>query len=194
MKIHLLISCLMLLSGCGYTFQGSGSVLPQDVKTVYIPTVENQTSENRFTNLLTEALRERFERFGVLSIVEEAKTSDAVLSVEVISVDREARSVTSGSDTVLQYETVAQLWGELRRKNGAVLWRNPIMRVAKGFGTTSSTVVTSSADFAQSGLDAATLASLSDVELSRGQEQEALIDLAEEAAKFIYDDAVAPDF
>lgn len=194
MKVLLSTLCLFVLSGCGYTFQGSGSVLPPDIKTVHIPTVENQTSENRFTNLLTESLRERFGRFGVLSVVDEIQTSDAVLSVEVVSVDREARTVTSGSDTVLQYETVAQLWGELRRKNGAVLWRNPLMRVAKGFGTTSSTVVTSSADFAQSGLDATTLASLSDVELSRGQEQEALIDLSEEAAKFIYEDAVAPDF
>jgi len=195
MKIKILALLISLsLFGCGYTFQGGGSVLPPDVKTVFIPTVENQTSDSRFTALLTESLREQFERFGVITVVEEAATADAVLNVEVKKIDRAARSVTSGTDVVLQYDSIAQVWGELRRNNGAVLWRNPNMSVTKPFGVTGSTVVTSSSDFAKGGLDASTLASLSDLEVSRGQEQEALIDLAEEVAKSIYEDAVAPDF
>jgi outer membrane lipopolysaccharide assembly protein LptE/RlpB len=200
MKVRVFISAVAvfitgtILSGCGYTFQGTGSVLPQDVKKIYIPTVDNQTAENRFTNLMTESLRERFERFGVVSVVETASEADAILNVEVKSISREARSVTSGTDTVLQYDARAVLWGEMRRKNGAVLWRNPRISVVKGFGTTTNTVVTTSADFAQSGIDTNTLAALSDSELNRGQEQEALIGLAEDAARFIYDDSVAPDF
>ncbi|MDZ4787131.1 MAG: LptE family protein [bacterium] len=194
MKKIFIVTLLIAIVGCGYTFQGSGSVLPPEIKNIFIPTVENQTSENRITNLLTEALRERFERYGVITVVDKPDLADAILKVEVLSVEREARSVTSGTDTVLQYETVAQVFGDLKRKDGLVLWRNPLMSVAKGFGTTGQTVVTSSADFAQGGLDAQTLAALNDVEISRGQEQEALIDLSEEVAKSIYEDAVAPDF
>lgn len=194
MKNLIVITLAFLAAGCGYTFQGTGSVLPPDVKTVHIPTVDNQTSETRFTQLMTESLRERFERFGVVTVVEKASEADAILNVEVKSLDRQARSVTSGTDIVLQYDSIAKLWGELRKKNGAIVWRNPQMVVVKPFGTTSDTVVTSSPDFAQSGITSGTLSSLSAVELSRGQEQEALISLAEEAARHIYDEAVAPDF
>ena len=192
LSIFLLI--IIGLIGCGYTFQGSGTVLPDDVRKIYIPTVENESAEPRVTALLTEALRERFERYGVITVVESVEEADAILNIQVRSVDREARSVTSGTDTVLQFDTVAQLWGDLRRANGGVLWRNPSMRVAKAFGATGQTVVTSSSDFAQSGIDPQTLASLSDIEVSRGQEQEALIDLSEEVAKFVYEDSVAEDF
>ncbi len=196
MTLHLLKLLLLtiLFTGCGYQFQGSGTVLPDDVRKIYIPTVENLTAEARITNYMTEAIRERFERFGVITVVEKSDIADATLNIEIRSLDREARSVTSGTDTVLQYETVALLWGDLRRTDGRILWRNPAMRVTKSFGATGQTVVTSSSDFAQSGIDSQTLASLSDIEVSRGQEQEALLDLSEEVAKFIYDDSVAPDF
>jgi outer membrane lipopolysaccharide assembly protein LptE/RlpB len=193
-KFLLLVALALTTFGCGYTFQNSGSVLPPDIKKVYIPTVENKTSENRFTNLVTESLRERFERFGVVSVVETSSEADATLNVEIRSVNRQARSVTTGTDTVLQYDTSAVLWGEMRRNNGSVIWRNPTIRVTRAYGTTTNTVVTSSADFAFSGADAGSLSSLTDAELNRGQEQEALVSLAEEAARSIYDDSVAPDF
>jgi len=66
--------------------------------------------------------------------------------------------------------------------------------ISKVYSNSAGSVVTSSADFAGSGLSSADISGLGNRELARGQEQEALSDLADLAARRIYDDAVAPDF
>ena len=61
--IKIIISSLVFVFvGCGYTFIGSGSSLPPNVKSVYIPFVTNLSSETYITPLITEALREEFEK------------------------------------------------------------------------------------------------------------------------------------
>lgn len=182
------------LSGCGYAFQGSGSILPADVKNVYIPRVENNSTESSLTSTLTEALRDRFERFGVVTVVEDINEADAVLKSRIIKISKSTRTVTSNTDATQQYDTTMTVGAELRRTTGAVLWRNPHFTVTKDFGTSSDIVVSSSADFAGGSLGASDLGGLDTREIARGQEQEALNDLAEQVAKKIYDEAVAPDF
>ena len=190
----ILISVLTQLAACGYTFQGSGSVLPADVKRIYIPMVESQTAEPGFSATMTEALRERFERYGAVTVVESESEADAVLNVKVSKVTKGTQSVTSATDTALQQNTTVTLAGDLRRVSGEVLWRNPSIKTARAFGTASQAVVTSSVDFASGSLGAGDLGGLNTRELSRGQEKEALTALAEEAAANIYEEAVAPDF
>lgn len=190
----ILLSLCLVVSGCGYSFQGSGSVLPQDVTKVSVPLVENNSTEPGLAPIVTEALRERFERFGVLTVVDDRKDADAVLIAKVVSVRRETSAVTSNDETALRYDTVMTLAAELRRVSGPLLWQNNRMVVSKSFGTESSAVVTSSADFAGGGLAGSDLAALDVREISRGQEQEALGQLAEEVAKQVYNQAVAPDF
>lgn len=183
-----------MLSSCGYTFQGSGSVLPADVKVIAIPLVQNASTESGLTTIFTEALRDRFERYGVVSVVDDANEADAVLRARILKVSRNQRTSTSRTDTELQLDTVLTLAAELRRVTGPVLWRDNNISVSKAFGTTSGVVVTSSPDFASGSLGSSDLGALENRELSRGQEQEALRDLAEQAAVQIYDSAVAPDF
>lgn len=193
MKRLLFVTCLVLW-GCGYTFQGSGSVLPSDVKRVYVPFVENNSSEPGLATVMTEALRDSFERYGVVRIVDSAAQADAVLRAKILSVKSDTQTSTSNTDTALQNQLVLRLAAELRRTSGAVLWRNSDMQVAKTYGAQSGVVVTTSAAFASSNLDAADLGALDTRELSRGQQQEALSELAEDAAQDVYDRAVAPDF
>lgn len=192
------VLCAFLFSfalvGCGYTFHGGGSVLPPDVKRVVIPLVENNSTEPGLSTIVTEALREQFERFGVLIVVDSYGEADAVLDARIMEVARKTRAVTSGTDLALQYDTTLLLAAELRRVTGPVLWRNPRVAVSKAFGTTSDAVVTSSVDFAASGLSGDDLATLGDREVGRGQEREALLELAAEAARLVYYEAVAPDF
>lgn len=193
-KLLLLVILVGLLIGCGYTFQGSGSVLPADVKKVYVPLVENNSPEAGLANIVTEALRDQFERFGVLSVVDDYSEADAVLKVRIIEVRRETSTVTSKTDVALEYSTQLVLSGLLRRTDGGTLWQNNNIAVAKNFGTSSDVVVTSSADFSQGSLGAADLGSLNTREVSRSQERETLTYLAEQAAKKIYNDAVLPEF
>lgn len=186
--------CCCAMTGCGYSLQGSGSILPPDVKRIYVPTVENLTTESGLSNVVTEALRDRFDRFGVVIVVEDVSEADAVLKAKVLKVEKDSRTVTSVTDTVQSYDTTMTIAAELRRVTGPVLWRNTRMQVSKAIGATSGDVVSSSADFVSNTLGASQLGALDSREVTRGQEREALLQLAEEVAKKVYDESVAPDF
>lgn len=190
--LFILIS--LCFTGCGYQFEGAGSVLPEDVTRVYIPRVENTTAESSLTTLVTEALRDRFERYGVLYVVEDENDADAILNARITDVKRDTRTSTGDTDTALQFSTSMILDAELRRVVGPVLWRNKRIVTTRTFGAASNVVVTSSADFAAGNINAGDLNNLTDRELSRGQEREVFEEMAEQAARQIYEQAVLPEF
>lgn len=190
------IFCLNLL-GCGYTFQGSGSILPPDVKRVYIPLVENNSTESGLTTLFTEALRDRFERFGVVTVVEDIADADAVLRTRILKVRRDTGAVSGETDSAIQLDTTMEIAAELRRVSGAILWRSTGFEVTQSYGSVNQLVLTSSSDFANTGIgqqDLNTLGQSGNREIQRGQERNVLNKLAEEAALKIYDASVSPDF
>lgn len=195
--IRNLISLLVLtfsLFGCGYTFQGSGSVLPPDVKKVAIPLAINSTPEPGLALTLTEALRDRFERYGVIAIVDQVSQADAVLNARIINVERNTSTVTSNTATALQRSTTMTIAAELKRVTGPALWKSPALIVSQQFGTTSDVVVASSAGFAGGNIGSGDLGGLDNREISRGQEKQALEELSEEVARRIYEAAVLPEF
>lgn len=189
------VACVLLfVVGCGYTFRGSGSVLPPDVRKIHIPLVQNDSTKIGLGNLLTEALRDEFDSYGVVVVVDTEAEADAILTVEVLDVQESAGSVRSGTNTALQMDTVVFIRGELRRESGELLWRDPQLKVQQTYGADSSTVVTSSVGFAGGSISSSDLGGLSSREISRGQEADVLASLVEEASREIYDKAVAPDF
>jgi len=185
---------LFLFTGCGYTFQGSGSVLPADVKKIYIPMVDNNTTESTLTQLLTEALRDQFDRYGAVTVVEESATADAVLNVKILQLKRGTSTATAKTDLALQQDTVVTIGAELRRVTGSILWREAQISVSQSYGTTSGSVLTSSAGFAGGSISASDLANLNTREVSRTQEQDILTVMSETIARKIYERSVAPDF
>lgn len=191
-KIVLLAS--LILSGCGYTFQGSGSVLPVDVKSVYVEAVQNESSEPGLSRILTDALRDRFDRFGTVTVVDSPNQADALLSTRVKSVDRDTLTSTSATDAALQTRIKVSLASELKRSGGEILWRNPNMVVSKLSGAASGAVVTSSTSFLGGSLSAGDLGKLDNREVQRLEGQQALTAVAEDAAAAIYTAAVLPDF
>ncbi|HIE10630.1 MAG TPA: hypothetical protein EYP62_03370 [Kiritimatiellae bacterium] len=68
----------LFLAGCvGYQL---GSMLPRDIRTVFVPPFENRTSEPSLEDELTRATIAEIQRDGSL-IVSEAGAADAVLKV-----------------------------------------------------------------------------------------------------------------
>lgn len=189
-----LLFALFFTAGCGYTFQGSGSVLPADVKRIYIPIVENSSTEASLTTMVTESLRDRFERFGVVTVVDSYDQADAALKVRIIKTKKKTRASRSVTDTAQQLDTEVTLSAELRRLSGQVLYRNPNFTVSQAYASSRESVVSSSADFAGGNLGSADLSGLDAREVARGQEQEALNTVSDLVAKQIYDESVAPDF
>lgn len=184
----------LLLTSCGYHLTGSETILPQEVRRISIPFVENDTVESRLSTIMTEALRDSFERYGVVEIVDSDREADAVLKVRVVELNGGSQSVSSKTDTELQKTMTLVIAGELRRVNGPVLWRNNKLEVKSSYAVTSDVVATSSSSFGGGSLNANDLAGLGNREVSRGQQQQALEQVASDASKAIYDAAVAPDF
>ncbi len=191
---YILLTLLILLSSCGYTFRGSGSILPEDVQKVYIPLVKNNSPEPGLSSLITEALRDEFERYGTLYVVNSEAEADAILLADIVNVKRATQSSTSTTDTALELSTSFTLSANLKRVTGAMLWQSPRVSVTKSFGTESNVVVASSPEFASGSISSQDLSNLNAREISRGQEQEAFEDLAEEVARKIYSQAVLPEF
>jgi outer membrane lipopolysaccharide assembly protein LptE/RlpB len=185
---------MTILTGCGYTFRGSGSALPPDVKAIYIPQVDNNSTKLGLATVLTDAIRDEFDSYGSISVVDNQNQADAVLKVTIVDVKETTSAVRANTNTSLQMQTTMFLTAELRRVTGAVLWRDNQIRVTQTFGADSSVVVTSSAAFAGGSISSGDLSGLSSREISRGQEASALNSLSETAARQMYDKAIAPDF
>jgi outer membrane lipopolysaccharide assembly protein LptE/RlpB len=188
-----LFSVLTGLSACGYVLQGGGTVLPPDVKNIYIPKVENESTELGLADLVTDALRDQFDSYGAVTVVDKQSQADAVLRVRIVSLIQSVDTVSS-TNTTNQMDSTMVLAGELRRVTGKVLWSDSQIRVSKNFATNSSTVVTSSPDFASGSISTSDLSGLNQRELARGQQRQALLTMTDDAARIMYDKAVAPDF
>lgn len=188
------VALIILLSGCGYTLQGGGSDLPPDIKKIAIPLAENDSVEPGLAQTVTEALRDQFERYGVLTVVDESGSPDAILKARILSVTRQSGTVTARTESDLRLDTILTLSAEIRRPDGQMLWQNPRMKIRKAVGAEKGSVVTSSAEFAGGTVGAKDLSALGDREVFRGQEENALEALADNAAQQIYEDAVTPDF
>ncbi len=196
-KFAFLLLSLSIFS-CGYQFQGSGSILPPDIKTVAIPIAENNTTEANLGERFTEALRSRFERYGVVKIVENEGEADAILLAKVVDLDSRVSGVTSNTDIETENSLVLTVAVELRKKNGQLLYKNGGMSISDNVAGVRDLVVTSSSDFAQGGSSSDTLGDLGsnagDREVQRGQEDQVVEALVDEASRRIYLDAVAADF
>lgn len=182
------------LSSCGYQLKNSSTILPPTVRKIYIPNVTNLSTETTLTQLVTESLREEFDRYGVVTVLESVQDADATLNMKIMSVKRSTKTTTGRSDIDNQRNTTIKISGDLTANNGKVLWASKGMSVDKGFGTDQSTIVASSVDNLENPLGAQDLQNLSTRELQRSQEQEAFETLAEEVAKKVYQDAVSEDF
>lgn len=190
----LLLSLLLALSACGYAFQGSGTVLPADIKTIAIRVAENQTTETGLGLNFTEKLQSRFERYGAVQVVDPDEDADAELITKILSIETSVQDVTSDTDIELEQDITLTIFAELRRSNGQVLYRNPQLKSRESFASVSDVVVTSSSSFAQGGISADTLGSLGSREVSRGQQAAVLDELLDESARQLYLDAVAAEF
>jgi outer membrane lipopolysaccharide assembly protein LptE/RlpB len=197
MKIKAVFGAMLLAAGlcsCGYTFRGSETSLPPDVKKIYIPTVVNESTKLGLAQIVTDALRDEFDGYGTVTVVDSQSEADAVLRVRVVDVKETTSATRSNTNTALQMQTTMFLTGELQRVTGPVLWRDNTMRISQTFGADSSVVVQSSLSFASGPIGPGDLAGLSNREISRGQEASALRTLASDAARQMYDKAIAPDF
>lgn len=116
---------LALLPGCaGYRL---GSMLPDDIKSVYIPTFVNKTKEPLVEVETTQKALEEFQRDGSLEVAASAESADAVLEATVVyygldplSYRRDKRTATREYRLNLVASIVMK-----RTSDGSVVVENP---------------------------------------------------------------------
>ena len=123
-KIKIIVSILFLLilvSGCGYRFAGTGD-FPEGTESIFIPIFENRTSESRLENQVTNDLIYEFTKNRKDILVGSIGDADAVLygiihSISIETISRDNPSISSERSVKLSVDM------KLVAPEGRVIWR-----------------------------------------------------------------------
>lgn len=127
-KICLVVILLTVVSGCGYTRK---SMLPDDIKTIYVETVENKIPPAEIIAYqvglemdITNAIIRRFHRDGNLKVTTQ-DAADVLLRTKLIRYEQEGVRF-SRLETVQEFRLFIVLSMELiNNKTGEVIWAEP---------------------------------------------------------------------
>lgn len=119
------LACL-LACGCGYHTAGHASVLPEDIKTVAIPSFTNQTTTFKIEQLLTAAVvREWTTRTHYHVVNEQSNSADATLRGTVLSSYASPATYDSQTGRAASVLVVVSMKVSLTDRQGKVLFENP---------------------------------------------------------------------
>jgi hypothetical protein len=177
---------LLVLPACGYHFAGTSVSLPEDVKSVHVGDIGNETRYPGADKMLAFALEDAINRWGTLRLAEDAGDSDAVLDGRLRSVELRAVSFDQ-ADLALQYEIVAVAdFTLIRNRDGKVLWEIDGLRQIQEYSAAANVVVTSSSQFQQQTLAANDLPRLTEVQLAESERRLAVQRLLRDMARDAY--------
>lgn len=81
----LLLLALSLSLGCGYALVGRGSNIPEDVRTMVLRPMENETTRSEVEQFLSQALAEELLARQRFQLVDDEESADAVLQGTVLN-------------------------------------------------------------------------------------------------------------
>jgi len=118
----LLLTCSLLVSGCGYHLGPATPSYLRGVKTLAIPTFKNRTLEPRLEVLMADTLIKQFQRDGTFEIVSDNK-ADAILYCTLTKTERrQARPVPSNVLATAEFLLIIHVEYELiNRVTGAII-------------------------------------------------------------------------
>jgi outer membrane lipopolysaccharide assembly protein LptE/RlpB len=108
-----------MVAGCGYT---TGSLVPSGLKTVYVESFENKTSEPGLEIDVTNQIKDRFIQDGALDVADSKEKADSMLTGEIIGYEKKPLSYAT-SEEVAEYELVLTVNVKyIDLVNNEVLW------------------------------------------------------------------------
>ncbi len=118
------VTVFFLLSGCGYHFQGAGTGLPPEIRTIAIPMFGNRTLETGVETEVTRALTAKFVSAARLQVTEKA-SADALLTGTVQGIENYPIGVSGGTiQSATQYRFAVTVAMTLSQPStGKVLWK-----------------------------------------------------------------------
>jgi outer membrane lipopolysaccharide assembly protein LptE/RlpB len=124
MKRILFLSVLSLtLAACGYTFQGRGTKLPPDVRTVGIAIFANRTIQTGIESQISGGFVDRFTSAQRLPVVDQG-SADALLTGTIKTFTLNPIAVTSATQIATAYQIIMIVEVQLlRQRDRSVLYR-----------------------------------------------------------------------
>ena len=121
-----LAAAALLCGAAGCITYHLGSMLPPDIRTVYMPTCVNETTEPLLELDTTRAILSQIQMDGTLRIASEA-TADTILDVKLIGFELDPVGYVSGrSSTVEQYRmSITAAFVLRRRSDNSVVAESP---------------------------------------------------------------------
>ena len=123
-RLIVLLSFVLVFSGCGYSLAGRGSFLPASIQVVGIPQLINRTTFFDVEQILTEKVRAEFIGRGKYRIIPDTTGADAVLSGEVLSIFVQPSGYTETQLASRYMFTVTMKVAFTDARTNEVLWSN----------------------------------------------------------------------
>ena len=116
---------IVSLPGCGYHVAGKASRLPQNVRTIAVPTFQNRSQTYRIEAKLTAAVVREFNTRTQYHIVSDPANADATMNGSVLSTQIEPLTYDSRTGRASSGVITIRMSVTLTGGNGEVLFRNP---------------------------------------------------------------------
>jgi outer membrane lipopolysaccharide assembly protein LptE/RlpB len=117
-----LLSAALLLAGCGYRFAGEGDSIDPALRTVFVETFVNRTSEPYVENIFRSAFINRFVQEGRLKLVPSRKEADAIFRGAVLSLQASTLAYKANDLAAEERMTVTLEISLEERDGGRVIW------------------------------------------------------------------------
>jgi len=183
---------LVVLTGCGYHLAGEQRGLPDDIHSLSVGTVVNRSQEYGLEKTLAFAFEREIHERGHFQLIEDPAGGDAVLTGTIR--DIRVRPVAfDANDQAVQYQLTVILDLTLtRHSDGQVLWHVRDLSELDEYSVSSNVVVTSSATFQQSTLNASDVQNpqFTHIQLAETERRRALTRLLKQAVRDAYNQMV----
>lgn len=101
--------------------------MPENVETLYIPLMTNQTAEPRIEHGLASSVNRVFTRSGKVTLVEQRSAAEAVLDAKITSYTNRAVAYDNNDD-ISEYRSTMMIDAELVRNDSEhqVIWQKSL--------------------------------------------------------------------
>ncbi|MCK5305900.1 MAG: LptE family protein [Candidatus Omnitrophica bacterium] len=127
------IFLLMFVSGCGYT---AGSLIPSHIKTIYVETFTNKTSEPNIELDITNAIKDRYAWASSLNIANDKENADSMLQGEIINFEKQPVAYGANNE-IAEYRlilTVNLIYTDLNKNK--IIWEEKKFKADSEYYTT----------------------------------------------------------
>lgn len=147
--VVVLAAAALVSSGCGYSLAGRGSFLPEYIRVVGIPPIENRTNVLQVEQIITDKVRTEFIGRGKFTVVPDENGAQAVLSASITSLTVQPVGFTEqqlGSRYLFTMTMRVQFTEVMTNE---VLWSNDALTFRDEYDLSSRGVLTDGASFVE---------------------------------------------